>query len=399
MTSPIRGGNRALAPDLSRGAMLLAIAFAHAPLFLLAADHGPPLANEIAGAFHQLFVHNHARPLFAFLLGYAMVQMLDRRTARGADPADVRRALRRRGSWLVVFGAVHTLVVPLDILAVYGLVSVLLAGLLWARNTTLLIVGFLLLVPGTISTGIGMWMPLSQGLNPLDVGNVGVVEMYGANAVLERAQVWPFSLVFAGLSVAAPVVFGMWAARGRFLEEPERHRVFLVRAVVLTLVVSTFGALPAILVLTGAWGSPGGAGVGVAALAQPLTGYFGGMGMAGLIALVAIRLARSPGRATMAFTALGQRSLTFYLLQTPVFIVVFHPWGLGLYDNVGLAGAYGVAAVTWFTSIAVAAAMGHRGHRGPIERLLRWLTVRTARSAQPTASPATNGASTGAQDS
>ena len=108
---------RALAPDLARGAMLLAIAFAHAPLFVLAVDHGPALANGVSLAFHDLFVHNHARPMFAFLFGYALVQTLDRRTARGDDPADVRSMLRRRGLWLLVFGLVHLLLAPIDILA------------------------------------------------------------------------------------------------------------------------------------------------------------------------------------------------------------------------------------------------------------------------------------------
>ncbi|RNL87629.1 DUF418 domain-containing protein [Halostreptopolyspora alba] len=379
MTSPtIATEGRALAPDLARGAMLLAIAFAHAPLFVLAVDHGPTLANEAALVFHQLFVHNHARPMFAFLLGYAMVQMLDRWTAKGSDRADVRRSLRRRGWWLVVFGAVHTLLVPLDVLALYGIVSVLLVGLLWARNTTLLVVGGLLLVPATLSTGMGMWQSLSEGVTTFDTGNVGVTEMYGAGAFVERVQTWPFALVFGGLSVAPPLVFGMWAARRRVLEAPKRHCGFLVRAVVATMTVSTLGALPAVLILTRAWADPGDTALWGTALVQPLTGYFGGMGLAGIVALVAIRAAWSRGRMTAATAALGQRSMTFYLLQTPVFIVCFHPWGLGLYDDVGLAGAFGIAVATWLGSLVVAEFMARRGHRGPTERLLRWLTARTA---------------------
>ncbi|GAA3106830.1 hypothetical protein [Nonomuraea salmonea] len=76
--------SRALAPDLARGAMLLAIAFAHAPLFIDGTSKSPPLAGVITDVFHFLFVNNHARPLFAFLFGYSLVQLLDRRLARGA---------------------------------------------------------------------------------------------------------------------------------------------------------------------------------------------------------------------------------------------------------------------------------------------------------------------------
>jgi uncharacterized membrane protein YeiB len=375
---PVRAtgtADRALAPDLARGVMLLAIAMAHAPLFVTAVERGPALANEITGVIHLLFVHNHARPMFAFLYGYALVQLYDCQTRRGTDWAGVRGLLRRRSSWLVAIGAVHALLlVPIDVLAAYGIAGVLLIGLLRAKDATLLWVGGAALVPATLVTGLGMLLPLSQGVSSYTVGSIsagdqGMVEMF-----VDRLQTWPFALVILVVSVTPAVVFGIWAARRHYLDEPERHRGLLVRFTVVATGISVLGALPAIAMQTGVWAAPSAAAIGAAALFQPFTGYFGGIALAGAVALAAIAAARTRGPITTALQALGQRSMTVYLAQLVVFTAVFFPVGLGLQDDLGLAGATAVAAVSWVIAIAAADVMRRTGRRGPAEVLLRRLT-------------------------
>jgi uncharacterized membrane protein YeiB len=354
--------------------MLLAIAFAHAPLFVLAVDHGPALANGVSLALHDLFVHNHARPMFAFLFGYALVQMLNRRTGRGDDPAGVRSMLRRRGLWLLVFGLVHLLLVPIDILAAYGLASLLLVGLLKTRDRALLWVGALTLVPGTLLSAVPMLLALAQGVTVLDIGSVTVpVGTDPGDQYAQRLVGAPFGIVIGTVLVLPGVIAGMWAARRGLLAEPERHRAFLVRAVWVTMTVSVLGALPSALAQTGLWTPASAAAVWGTAVLQPLTGYFGGFGMAGLIALIAIRAARTQGPVTTAVSALGQRSMTFYLFQSVVFVAVFSPLALGLQDRMGLTASLGVAALTWLVSILAAELMRRRGYRGPAENLLRRL--------------------------
>ncbi len=368
---------RALAPDLARGVMLLAIAGAHAPLFVLAVDHGPGPAYNAAVTLNELFMNNHARPMFAFLFGYALVQMLDRRVADGSDPADVRSTLRRRGWWLLAFGLAHSLLVPIDILTGYGIASLLLVGLLWARSRTLLWTAGLTMVPAVLFPAIALGLALSQGVSFFDTAATTLAVPAGADPgalYLERLQRVPLVVGSVVVLVVPGVVAGMWAARHRLLEEPEPNHVFLLRFAVLATAASVAGALPSILVQTGAWSAPSAAALWGAALLQPLTGYIGGIGMAGIVALVAIRAARTRGPLTVAVQALGQRSLTFYLAQSVVFVAVFSPLGLGLQDHVGMAGAFGVAAVTWLASLVVAELMRRGGHRGPAEHLLRRLT-------------------------
>ncbi|MEV4800883.1 DUF418 domain-containing protein [Nonomuraea sp. NPDC049421] len=369
---------RALAPDLARGAMLLAIAFAHAPLFIDGTSKSPPLAGVITDVFHFLFVNNHARPLFAFLFGYSLVQLLDRRLARGADWLGARKLLRRRGWWLVVFGLAHTaLLVPIDILAGYGVAALILVPLLRRSDKALLWTAGLTLVPGTLLIGAAMWLPMSQGQRTYEVSGVAVEPGVSyAAGIVERVSVWPLALLIELLMVVPGVVLGMWAARRRFLDEPERHRPFLVRAAVLTTVVSIAGSLPAALMHAGVWADPSGAALWAAVLAQPLTGYAGGIGMAAIVALIAIRAAERRGRFTTMVESLGQRSMSMYLFQSVAFVLLFAPYALGLQDDLGRTGATLAGAATWALSLLLADVMRRAGHRGPAELLLRRLAYR-----------------------
>ena len=368
---------RALAPDLARGFMLLFIAFAHAPLFVVAVDRGNAAANVIAEFFHVLFVNNHARPMFAFLFGYSLVQLMTSRTRRGAEWAQVRKLLRRRGWWLVAFGFVHVaLFVPIDILAAYGLAGVLLTGMLRRSDSALLWTGAAFLVPATAATALGTWAALAQGVSTFTVGSVAAGDKGLGELFAGRVTVWPFTLVIGTLIVIPPVLFGIWAARRRLLEDPVANRPFLLRFTVIATAVSIAGAVPTALLQTGLWtGAPGPVLV-AASVVQPLTGCFGGIAMAGVIALLTPYAAGNRGPLTTAVEALGRRSMSLYLFQSIVFIAVFFPFGLGLQDDLGLAGATAVAGVTWLVSLLAADVMRRLDHRGPAEILLRRLAYR-----------------------
>ncbi|MQA88489.1 MAG: DUF418 domain-containing protein [Streptosporangiales bacterium] len=86
--------------------------------------------------------------------------------------------------------------------------------------------------------------------------------------------------------------------------------------------------------------------------------------------------ARRRSRLTTAIHALGQRSMSLYLFQSIVFVVVFYPYGFGLQDDLGLAGATEVATATWLVSLLIADFMRRVGYRGPAEILLRRLAYR-----------------------
>src|SRR3954467_9350472 len=126
---PVRRVERALAPDLARGAMLLIIALANVAGVVFAGEPGLAATPEGAarGPNFLLFELLHARgyPVFAVMFGYGIVQLARRQDASGATPKQVRSVLLRRNLWLVVFGIAHAALLYYgDFLGAYGIVGV-----------------------------------------------------------------------------------------------------------------------------------------------------------------------------------------------------------------------------------------------------------------------------------
>jgi uncharacterized membrane protein YeiB len=367
--------------------MLLLIAVANAHLFLYqnrpVGLRGYPIpestAERLAVLLPMTFVDGRELPLFAFLFGYGAVQLWRRLTREGADETAVRELLRRRGWCMVLIGFVHALLLfGGDIIAAYGLLAVALAGLLIraADRKLLMLVGLgavLIAVTsaaGSISkdNGTDGHLPILRSLSVTD-------PLTAAGA---RIQEWlPLTILTAVVLAAPPMLLGVWAARRRILDEPERHRLLLLRVAVFGLALAYVGGVP--LALMAARLAPGWSptpGMALAAAVHTLTGYAGALGYAALAGLVAIRLRGRPGPVATALAACGQRSMTCYLLQSVVFVAVLASYGGGFGNRLGLVATAVLAAATWALGVVLAAAMSRRGYRGPAEVLLRRLTYR-----------------------
>ncbi|MGH3945659.1 MAG: DUF418 domain-containing protein, partial [Pseudonocardiaceae bacterium] len=147
---------RSLAPDLARGAMLLLIALANAHIYLYGHPVGvraypipESIVDRVVVLLQMTFVDGRAYPMFAFLFGYGIVQLLRRHTSKGVDEVTVRALVRRRGAWMILFGFLHALLLfSGDIIGAYGLLAVLLAGvLILASDRKLLVMVGLWAVP------------------------------------------------------------------------------------------------------------------------------------------------------------------------------------------------------------------------------------------------------------
>ncbi|WP_143173413.1 DUF418 domain-containing protein [Nocardiopsis flavescens] len=369
--APTPAAERLLAPDLARGMMLLLIALAHSRML----HAGGNAFTEPAGgtaldvAVQWLltsFVDARSAPLFGLLFGYGLVQMTRRRSGPGGDPAAARRLIRRRGAWLVVFGAAHVvLLYGGDVIGAYGMFSLLLAGAvawsgrrLWTIAAVTLAVGVVLSVLLQIAAGMGS--SLAVGPTLLD-------------SALLRAMALPL-LPVAALSVAPSALIGIWAGQARILEQPDLYRPLLRRVVLIGFPVSVLGAQPVALQAAGVW-TPGTAGAdALAGAVFSATGIAGGLAFAAAIALVATRIGDRRGPVTNALVACGRRSMTFYIAQSPVWLVATEPSLLNLGGQLGAAAAAGVSAATWAVTVVIAGLLGRTGRRGPAEALLRRLT-------------------------
>ncbi|SEM94508.1 DUF418 domain-containing protein [Nonomuraea pusilla] len=369
-TAPTAVTARSLAPDLARGVMLLLIALAHAPAFVDDRPTGSATLDAAGRFVKSLLVDNQARAMFVFLFGYGLGQLARALRARDADWTATRTLMRRRATWLVVIGFLNTVVlVPLDIVAVYGLALLLLAPLVRARDAVLWRIALPALVPATLLVA---WQSVQAQVRPV-VGAAFMEPTFGAH-LLANLPSWPVETAVSVVVVVPGMLVGVWAERRRVLDEPERHVRVLRRLTLSLLGVAMIGRLPSALAAAGAWTPSSDAARWAAAVAHDLTGYAGGIGMATAVGLVALKAGRGP--LTTALAALGQRSLTFYLFQSAVWLALFYPFTLGLHDEAGFLAGCGIAVATWALSVLLAEWMRRAGLRGPAEVALRRLTYR-----------------------
>jgi uncharacterized protein len=393
--APTARAERILAPDIARGLVLLGIAVANVPFFLYGRELGillKPVTDATADPWVNALVatlaDNRSYPLFALLFGYGLTQLLTRESVRGTEWPDARRLLLRRNLWLIAFGAAHGVLLFFgDILGTYGLLGLALVLLIRASGRTLAIVGWLsfgfLIVVGALEGLSGLLSQVGGAAAPsAALFNSAGAETYPL-AVLYRLGEWTLGMLsvpFGGLGLLAPMILGMWAARYRVLEQPLQHRRALVLVASIGIPVSVLGALPIALALLGA--------IVLSPLVEPFaamlhaaTGAVGGAAYVALIALIVggrgsgrelgSPTAKPRGPISRMFAALGQRSLSGYLTQSLVFVIVFAPYGLGLGATASVAEATQIAVITWLGTLVLANVLAAVDRSGPAEWLLR----------------------------
>ncbi len=404
----VRPVERALAPDLARGAMLLLIVVSNTAFHLWAAPRGPSGWHPADGSFADRAVQFtmittldlRVYPLFAFLFGYGMTQLHLRQTAAGTSQRDAVALLRRRSLWLVAIGLAHaTLLMAGDILGYYGLLSLVLGWLFLRRGDRALkwwigaaTAQLVLLAGAPVLTALLQGEPGTMG----DAGAEAGYEAYGAAeeswlAAAGTRLTTGLYVTFVGASGAllggSYVIFllGFWAARRRVLEDPGRHLPLLRRTAVIGITVGWLGGLPAALAHVGALDVPDDAQseAGALTVLRDMTGNAAGLGYVAVVALFAHWWAGRPGRCgsrgVAALRAVGKRSLSCYLAHSLIFAPLLAAWGLGLGAHLSSATMALFAAAVWLVTLAAAYALELVGHRGPAETALRRLVYRPGR--------------------
>src|SRR5690606_19355021 len=383
---PVPAGERALAPDLARGAMLLVIAVANAAGLFLGTTPGlepnPEGVERLFNLLMTVLVHARGYPLFALMFGYGVVQLARRQEAKTGSPAAARAVLVRRNIWLLLFGSVHAaLLYAGDVLGAYGVAGTVFTLLLlhrsdrvyrivlwyWGLSTVYIAVLFALSARGLAAGG-------ERAPLPLLTSAADTAPDY-FSSVVARMSEWPMHTLYMSGFVLV-IWLGAWAARRRILEEPAKHVRLLCTAAVVGVAISIAGGLPMGLYAAG-WLD---ADAGTAGLLKQLyqaSGMFAGVGYAALFGLAALALeGRRRGVVLQALTALGQRSLSGYLFQTVAWLVLVAPYLLALGERSSSPAltSLGCSIAVWLITVAGAYAMQRRSMRGPAEVVLRRLT-------------------------
>lgn len=385
--APITKAERSLAPDIARGGMLLFIALANVPIHLwgMGVDQyghntGQSAADHIALFVEQLFIADRSRPMFAILYGFGIAVMASRMFARGMEPKGVRKILRRRSWWLVAFGFLHaTFLFMGDILAPYGVMGLIalfwvhlsdkgLKKWLWGSIAYVVLIGNPIMA--FFFTGGAGGEPGDASLHPyLEQMMVGAIASpFGSLAIVVTGSFFPL------------VIAGMMLQRKGWLNHPEEHLKRLKTVFLTGVATGALSALPVALIAIGAW-EPSTSLWRAAVYLELLGGMYAGLGYICGFALLAHKL-RGYGRKGVpgALAAVGERSLTSYLLQSFIMAPLLTAWGIGLGENLGYLGAFGVAFGTWAATVLIAVLMDKAGMRGPFEVLLRRLTYGRKRS-------------------
>jgi uncharacterized membrane protein YeiB len=362
---------RALAPDLLRGSMLLFIALANAANFAFAGQpgldgtpHGP---QRIVNLLMSLFVNSRAYPVFAIMFGYGLVQMARRHE---------RAALLRRNVALIGFGFVHaTLLYFGDFLGAYGIVGVICTLLLLRRSDRfhrlILWLWALQTVEAIVLAVVLLFRVRPGGAVLTNLSDPSLAAASYRASLVDRLHEWPVHTASV-IPFIVIVWLGIWAARRRLLEEPASHRRLLHRAAVAGFAVSIAGGLPYALVSAG-WLHVDAGSVQLMSLLHDVTGEYGGVGYVALFGLLAIRLSAS-SRLVAPVVELGRRSLSGYLFQSVAWLALFSPWALDLGGSTWWALFAAIAV--WTVSCVAARRMSVTGYRGPAEIVLRRFAYR-----------------------
>ncbi len=387
--------SRMLVPDAARGLMLWGIAVANVATAWVLFAGGPAsmtgrvvdgsLWDKLTIMFTTSFVHARGFPMFSTLLGFGVGLIAASLYRRGYPLPKARGVIARRYGMLAIFGAVHMVFLFWgDIMLAYGLIGLFMACLIAVRTKVLLwVAGTLFVVTNLVALAGAVLLEAVLGAGQLQelltgssVGYLLAVTSY--LAVLLNGLVVLLSSVLSvplqAFMLLPLMLLGFVLAREGVLADPVRHRRTLLWLAGVGVAAALGTGIPA----------------GLEALGVLNTGIFGVLTMTlgvlggpGFIALLALALAGVQERVAAGapvpaplrpLIALGKRSMTGYVLQSVIFLVVFGSFALGLFADAGAFLLLLVGTGGWLVTVLVAVALEAAGKPGPLEALHRRLS-------------------------
>lgn len=369
---------RSTAVDAIRGLSLLGILMANMLIFqygMFGKDElhyfQPSMLDRVSHDMLRVFVEASFMPIFTFLFGYSMVKMRESLTAKGLKYG---RSFTRRSILLILLGFLHsTFIWEGDILLFYGAVGFFLLLFVKRKPKTLIIWGTLLLALVS-AFGYGMLEPSAAEGEKMAAFIKQSIEVYSSGSYSEIFQFrlngelpydlpdWLLLLVVIILPLMnAPMfLFGMAAAkRGRFLHPSMEIKLYLRWSLLIPvgLGLKTAGVM---LGNSNSW-----SGI-LMMLGGPLLAL-------GYLHLFASIYAFSSRQSLLirAFEAVGRMSLTNYLSQSVICVLIFYGFGLGLFGKLGVLQGALLAILIYAVLASISLLWLKRFRSGPIERLLR----------------------------
>lgn len=384
---------RMVVPDIARGVMLWGIAIANVATAWVVIGGGQMTTagrvvngswwDALAIMFTTSFVHSRGFPMFATLLGFGLGIIAMSLYRRGYPLSAARGVLARRYGLLSVFGILHAVFLFWgDIMVTYGLLGLVLITLITVRTKILLwIAGSMFTLTCLMGVVGSLFMTSVLGSDWLSTSAdaellLGSSETYG-RVMLTGLLMMLMNLL--GFPVQAfmllpLVIIGFVAAREGVLADPARYRKVLVWTATFGAVVAVGTGVPAGLEAIGVLDT------GIFAVLTMTLGTAAGPGFIALLALLLngaqqkVDTGQKLSAPLWALAALGRRSMTGYVLQSVIFLIVFAPFALGLFAHAGAGLLLLVGTGGWLLTLGFACLLEARGKKGPFEAVHRRLS-------------------------
>jgi uncharacterized protein len=324
--------------------------------------------DQLAETLMLFFAEGKFYTIFSFLFGLGFSVQLARAEAKGKD---VRSFYPRRLWALFGLGLLHTLLFWIgDILRLHALLGFALLAFRNRSNRTLATWAAVFLALGFLVLGAAGGPRDGGGEIPgMDV--VGMArQAYNSNSFLSVVifQVFAGIISFIAIAIAQGgtvmtlFLLGLLAGRMKFFERLPENQSTLRKIILAGLLIGLgFNAL--FVFASNPWLSSLGFTIGAPALA------------AAYISSISLLSLNETGAKILApIGKVGRMALSNYVLQSVLCSLIFNGYGLGLYEQVGPAGLWGVTFAIYLGQIPLSAWWLGKFQFGPLEWLWRSLT-------------------------
>ncbi|GAA1823535.1 DUF418 domain-containing protein [Nesterenkonia flava] len=397
------GASRIVEVDALRALALLGILAVNIWYFAFPATLAAgtrPAAGESGADQAALFVstvvfEGKSYVVFSLLFGLSLVLSgtLDDPGRRERIPGDreredhVRRRAYRRFSALLVLGLLHGLLLFTgDILLAYGLLGFLLwsmrhldarAALGWAAGLYAGVCGLLLAVGALAAAVPEAWETTAEtGASASAAATASYTESlvsYLGYQLEVYPTVQPVLLLVQGPVALAAFLLGMVVGRARLIPRLISGEIPVARLAVAGTLALLTGLAGSVSAAWLTWGLPGDSppGTGLEGLATALVLTAGPVQSAGLAVLILLLARTRTLRLVLRSLApAGRMTLSNYLGQSLVLVLIFAAPGLGLAGTLRPAEVGVVVLLLWGTQLVASALWMRRFRRGPFEAAL-----------------------------
>lgn len=398
---PVKKKERIVALDVLRGLALLGILMVNLPLMyepiskmLLGSPENASTSHLIGEGIIKFFFEGKFYVIFSMLFGYGFWMFLNKEQTAGKSIVGL---YRKRIFFLLLFGLFHIVFLWAgDILFFYALFGFV---LIWFRKASdkkikrwiVALLSFPIVFSALVLLMIQGFSGIPEAQSAMDASFQETSRQYGELAS-RAAEIYAngsfsdiinirveeyFTLFFGALFYFCPVILAMFlvgflAAKRGYIANYQDHigmfRSVFKGGLILGLITNGLYVLAyrnANMIIPDAW-----------SLLSTSMHIIGGVSLGMFyVSAVILLFQRNKASCLQEYIApTGRMALTNYFTHSVVAVILFHPWGLGLFGKIDVWAGIAIALVVFVLQIFISK-WWLRDHRfGPMEWLWRRLT-------------------------